>query len=72
VGWIENCLSGGAQNVVIHNIESIWTTVASGVPQELVLGPVLSNILNYWTDDKVADNTELGGVANTPEGSDAI
>ena len=74
VKWIENWLTGRAPSVMISSTESGWGPVASGVPQGLVLGLFLFNILINNLDKGIestlstfAGDTKLGGVADTPE-----
>uniref|UniRef100_A0A493TVB5 Reverse transcriptase domain-containing protein n=1 Tax=Anas platyrhynchos platyrhynchos TaxID=8840 RepID=A0A493TVB5_ANAPP len=77
--WVENWMTGRAQRVVISGAESGWRLVTSGVPQGVVLGPVLFNIFINDLDKRIVsalskyvDETKLGGVADTPEACAAI
>uniref|UniRef100_A0A452HYE6 Reverse transcriptase domain-containing protein n=1 Tax=Gopherus agassizii TaxID=38772 RepID=A0A452HYE6_9SAUR len=77
--WIRNWLKGRLQRVVLKGELSGWKEVTSGVPQGSVLGPILFNL--FITDlgtksgnvlIKFADDTKLGGIANTEKDRDII
>ncbi len=72
--WIANWMSNRQQRVVIDRFNSDWGPVTSGVPQGLVLGPVLFVI--YVNDfdvgfnnhiSKFADDTKIGNSVLTDD-----
>ncbi|GAB0183650.1 mitochondrial enolase superfamily member 1 [Grus japonensis] len=77
--WIRNWLDDCTQRVVVNGSISKWRSVMSHVPQGLILGLVLFNILVSNMDSgiectlrKFADDTKLCGVVDMLEGRDAI
>lgn len=79
MSWIENWPNGQAQGVVISVLKSYWRPKTWSLPQESILSQILisifiSNLHNgaACTLSKFANNTKLGGVAETSEGHAAI
>ena len=57
LSWINSFLTGRLQRVILDSVYSEWSSVVSGVPQGLVLGPVL--FLLYVNDISSTINSHL-------------
>lgn len=73
------CVEDHIQRVEASSFVSHWRAVKSGVYQGSILGSVLFNVfISYvksgipYSLSKFVDNTQLCGMADTPDGQDAI
>lgn len=72
VQQIWSWLDGPIQKRAVNNSVSRWTLVTSGVPQQSAVQPVLISIFimtqTKWIKCKLAEDTKLSIVVDTPKG----
>lgn len=75
MGWIENWMKGQTLRVVISGAMCIWRPVTRGEPRGSVLSPLLFKVFIHDLNDgaesilnNLAEDTNLGGVPDRPEG----
>ena len=57
--WVQSLLTGRSQTVVVNGYESSSFPVTSGVPQGLVIGPILFLVYINYLPDSVLSITRL-------------
>lgn len=73
--WTDTCLNDQVQNVLVNGSRFSWRQVPSSAHKGSVLGVPCNLFINGWDDGaeyNFADETKLGGGADTAEGSVGI
>ncbi|KAJ7411527.1 hypothetical protein WISP_102347 [Willisornis vidua] len=75
---VRNWLMGQAERVIVKRLRPDWRPITGGIPQDSILGPVFFNIFINDSDSglegilcKSADDTKLGGAADSLKGREA-